>query len=72
MTLIGMHLFLRGNEIMDLGFFSLMEENTIYDEDGMIAGLLVQILGKNKKTKKNISHVYSIMGYAYSSVVVSC
>ena len=47
--LFGVHLFLRGNEIMDLGLLSLMEENTICDNYGTIAGLFVQILGKTEK-----------------------
>ena len=51
MVLFGVHLFLRGDEIMDLGFFSLIEENTICNNNGMIAGLFVQILGKTEKQK---------------------
>ena len=51
MALIGVHLFLRGDEIMDLGFFSLMEEKTINNNDGTIAGLFVQNLGKTEKQK---------------------
>ena len=51
MVLFCMHLFLNGDEIMDLGFFILMEENAIHNNNGTISGLFVQILGKNKKQK---------------------
>ena len=51
MVLIFVHVFLSGVEIMDLGFFSLMEENAIHSEDRTIAGLFVQNLGKSEKQK---------------------
>ena len=51
MVLFGVHLFLRGNEIMDLGFFSIINDNTIYNNDGTIDGLFVQIFGKTEKAK---------------------
>ena len=66
-----MHLFLRDDEIINLGFFSLIEDNTICNKDGTIAGLLVNILGKTEKQKNVTSHDYNVMGYAHSSVVMS-
>ena len=53
MVLIGVHLFLRGDEVMDLGFFILIEENAIHNNDGTIAGLFLQILGKTEKQKSS-------------------
>ena len=49
MTLFGVCLFLRGDETMNLGFFSLIEENAICNNNGMIAGLFAHILGKTEK-----------------------
>ena len=51
MILFVTRLFLRGDEIMDLGFFSLMEEHDICNKDGTTSGLFVQILGKTEKQK---------------------
>ena len=71
MVLFGVHLFLRGDKIIDLGFFCLIEKNAICNNNGTIAGLLVHILGE-LKNKKNTSGEYDIMGYVHSSVVMSC
>ena len=49
MVLFGAHLHLRGDKIMDLGFFILMVENIICNSNVTIAGLFVQILGKTEK-----------------------
>ena len=51
MFLIGVRLFLRIDEIMDLGLFSVTEENTIHNNDGTIAGLFVQMLDKTEIKK---------------------
>ena len=71
MVLIGVRLFLRYEEIIDLRFFILMKENAIYDKDGTIAGLFVQILGKTEKQHFS-SRDYDNMAYSHSSVVMSC
>ena len=42
MVLFGAYLFLRGDEIVDLGFFSLINERKIHNNNSTIAELLVQ------------------------------
>ena len=72
MVLIGMYIFLRGDEIMRLGFFSMIEEKTICNNDGTIAGLFVHVLGKTEKTKKFTSLDYDVKGHTHSSVIIFC
>ena len=52
MVLICVNLFLRGDKVMDLGFFSTLPQLTTCDDFGSISGLFVQVTGKTEKAKK--------------------
>ena len=51
---MSMHLFLRGDEMVDIGFFSVIESLTTYNENGTKASLMIEVRGKIKKKTKNL------------------
>ena len=55
MVLISVHLFLRGDETVDVGFFSIVADLCTYNDNGTISSLMVEIYGKiEKKNKKPV------------------
>ena len=56
MVLLSIHLFLRGDETVELGFFSVIEDLTTYSDNGTIASLMIEVYGKIEK-KTETCHV---------------
>lgn len=55
MVLISINLFLRGDETIVMGHFSIISHLTTYNDDGTISSLMLEIYGKiEKKTKKPV------------------